>query len=346
MSKKNFKRITAITLAAVMTLGSTVMAFATTPGSAEGTGSYEGGELKYPTISITLPTIPAGTYDYIADPNGLIAATNNEKYQGSTFEGNTGIFFLTDSATKKYTGTSAALKVTNENAQDIDVTVKLEQKTAGDESIQYSSSSTFENSDTVNKLYLAVTDGAASDPKTAALSTTAATLTTKVAGVPGNYEASYNSTDSKYEYKKKADATGWKECSFALTGALNKNATWGDDLSFPTIQVTWSYAEHQEGPTVTFSKTGLLSISGLSADNAFVKVTIPYNNGTSTYAFNTSAATWSPSAPKADSTGDFTCQLNNAWVQLLSGSTTTATLTYTNSAGETKTVTSTPVTFD
>ncbi len=262
---KNYKKFLAVSLTAAMVFGSTMTAFAgdlsdggddtesTTPaaGVGEGEGSYEGGEMKYPTLSVTLPTIPEGTYDYIADPNGLIAATSGEKYENSTFTGTTGVFFLTstaDDGAKTYTADSAALSLTNENAQDIDVTVKLEQKTAGDSTIKYAENAAFDAADKDNKLYLAITDGAATDPKVAALTGTgAATIKTTVAGIPGNYEAGYTEADGyKYVLKDEADLTDWNECSFKMTGALNMNAKWGDDLDFPAIKVTWSYAEHRD----------------------------------------------------------------------------------------------------
>lgn len=259
---KNYKKIVAFSLAATMMIGSTMTVFASetgdtetdpapTAGVSEGEGSYEGGEMKYPTLSVTLPTIPEGTYDYIADPNGLIAATSGEKYENSTFTGTTGIFFLTstaDDGAKTYTADSAALSLTNENAQDIDVTVKLEQKTAGDNIIKYAENATFEAADKDNKLYLALTDGAASNPKVAALTSKgAATIKATVAGIPGNYEAGYT-TDGGYKYalKDEADLTDWNSCSFKMTGALNKNAKWGDNINFPAIKVTWSYAEHRD----------------------------------------------------------------------------------------------------
>ena len=194
---KNFKKYTAIAVAATMTIGSAMTVFAgdVTPGVSEGEGSYEGGEMKYPTLTVTLPTIPAGTYDYIADPNGLIAATSGEKYANSTFTGDTGVFFLTstaDDGSKTYTENSKAQALTNENAQDIDVTVKLEQMAAGDSSIKYADSADFEDTDKENKLYLAITDGAATDPTVATLTSTgAATIKTMIAGVPENYEPGY-----------------------------------------------------------------------------------------------------------------------------------------------------------
>lgn len=274
MSKKNLKRFMTVALVASMTLGSTLTVCAT-EGVAEGTGSYEGGELKYPTLSITLPTIPAGTYDYIADPNGLIEKTKADdgtaaKYANSTFTGTTGIFFLTSTANdgaKTYTENSAALTLTNENAQDIDVTVKLEQKTEGDASIVYADSAQFDADDTENKLYLAITDGAADNAQVSALSLTgAAVVKTTVAGVPGNYEASYDTTNG-YGYVKKADAdlTDWNDCSFYMTGALNTGATWGDAVAFPTIQVTWSYAEHRDSAlssSTISSSSNSLTVTG------------------------------------------------------------------------------------
>lgn len=296
MSKRNLKRFAAVTLAATMAFGSAMTVFAEgegTPaaGVAEGTGSYEGGEMKYPTLSVTLPTIPTGTYDYIADPNGLIAATSNEKYANATFTGSTGVFFKTaeadpdtEGSKDSYTEKSAAQTVTNENAQDLDVTVKLEQKTAGDTIIQYAESATFASDDKANKLYLAVTDDAASNPNVAALSANgAAVVKTTVAGVLSNYAPGYNATDEKYEYtlKDEADLTDWNDCSFILTGAINTNATWGDNVTFPEIKVTWSYAEHTDayvsGTAVSTSSKALT----LSAPNGVTisKVELTLNGG-------------------------------------------------------------------
>lgn len=285
MSKKNLKRFAAVILAATMAFGSAMTVFAegegdtsATPaaGVAEGTGSYEGGEMKYPTLSVTLPTIPAGTYDYIADPNGLIAATSNEKYANAKFTGTTGIFFKTgkdssDATKDAYTEKSAAQTVTNENAQDLDVTVKLEQKTAGDAIIQYAESATFASDDKANKLYLAVTDDAATNPNVAALSANgAAVVKTTVAGVTANYAPGYNTTDGKYEYtlKDEADLTDWNDCSFILTGAINTNATWGDNVTFPEIKVTWSYKEHTDA---------YVSATAVSASSKALTLSMPNN---------------------------------------------------------------------
>ena len=289
MKTKSIKRFMTVALAATMVMGSAVTAFAEdTPGVSEGTGTYEGGEMQYPTLSVTLPTIPAGTYDYIADPNGLIAATSAAHYDGAQFTGTTGIFFKTtdgdataDPIVKPtYTEKSKALSITNQNAQDIDVTIKLEQKTAGSEGVAYSDAATFETTDKDTKIYLAVTDGAASDPQVSALSaSTAATLTTKVEGVSANYEPSWTQANGYGYVLKESGLTDWNSCSYNLTGALNKNATWANGVTFPEIKVTWSYAEHQDqaAPSIaSASKTNTLT-----ADTPLV---IDINPGAGDYA--------------------------------------------------------------
>jgi hypothetical protein len=271
------KKIIALVLATAMVFGCTITAFAEE--SSEGTGSYEGGEMQYPELSVTLPTIPANTYDYIADPNGLIALTSAAAHSDSTFTGSTGIFFKTTPKTDAegskdlYTNKSAALTVTNQNAQDIDVTVKLEQKTAGADGIAYSDTDSFETSDKDKKLYLAITDDAATDPQTAALSASAAaTITTKVDGEPDNYDPGWTS-EGGYKYAVKTPAEGqtltWNDCSFCLTGALNTNASWEDGLTFPTIKVTWSYAEHSDTPA------SYLSAASISESNNSLTMTLP-----------------------------------------------------------------------
>ena len=290
MNAKRIKKLLTVVLTTSMVVGCTVTAFADA-GVGEGAGTYEGGEMKYPTLSVTLPTIPSGTYDYIADPNGLIAATDAAKYDAE-FTGTSGIFFKTtdadDDTDATYTDKSKAQTVTNENAQDIDVTVKLEQKTAGSDIIKYADSATFEATDTENKLYLAVTDDDEDDAKVAALSSTgAATLTTTVAGIPGNYKPNYDEDDG-YGYvfigDEDDDFTAWNECSYILTGALNTNATWGDEVTFPEIKVTWSYAEHKDGPSATpasmSTSAASTTISGLADGVTLSSVVMHKKDGT------------------------------------------------------------------
>lgn len=271
---RDLKKFTAVALVTAMTLGSAMTSFAAASGDAEytGSGNFEGGETAYPTVSVTLPTIPDEAYDYIADPNGLIARTHSAsassdatsgdasgdiKYGKSIFNGSTGVFFrngTTDASgtaasgdVQKYDSRSEAWKVTNENAQDIEVKVKLEQAASGDASIQYATDNDF-SGDTTRKLYIAVTDGDASgDP--AVLGVSAATITKTIDGKADNFTEMYDGVAEKYIYKVKPDATGWNDWSCYMEGALNTGAEWKEnDITFPTIKVTWSVAEKPEEP--------------------------------------------------------------------------------------------------
>lgn len=295
--KKGFKRFLTVAMAATLVFGTTMSAFAEGEGTSEGAGTYEGGEMKYPTLSVTLPTIPAGTYDYIADPNGLIALTSAAAHTGFTFTGDTGIFFKTTDST--YTDKSAVQTLTNQNAQDIDVTVKLEQKTAGSDFIEYASTATFEETDTANKLYLAITDGAQSDPEISALSSSAAaTLTTTVAGKKDNYEPSW-SQGGGYIYKLKTGDLTWNSCSYNMIGALNLNAEWGDTVTFPAIKVTWSYAAHQEAPA-TYTVTYNANYEGADPATATEDVEVGSNPTGPETAFSREGYTQSGWATTAD----------------------------------------------
>lgn len=258
---KYFKTLTAVTLAASMVMGGAMTAMAAASGdatetSSTSTGTYEGPAMQYPTIKVTLPTVADGYYHYIADPNGLIQATagasgDAARYANSKFEGDKGIFFLTadedtegnDTGKNLYTERSGAKIVENKSAQDVDITVKLEQGTsAGDvgatDGITYASSDTFTG--TAKELYLAVTDGT----KTSALSSTAAAVTATVAGRKDNFTGGYDNTKG-YGYTQKPDGElqPWNSCSFYLTGALNTAAKWETGVAFPDIKVTWSCKE-------------------------------------------------------------------------------------------------------
>ena len=286
MSAKRIRKLLTVVLSTSMVLGCTITAFAdaTTEVAEEGSGTYEGGKTPYNTISVTLPTDLAGIYDYIADPNGLIAATSAARYGGADFSGGTtGIFFETVKAdagagtAAKYTNKSKVETITNNNAQDLDITIKLEQKTAGSEVIEYSDTDTFEATDKANKIYLAVTDGAESNAKTAALGSSAAILTTTVAGVPDNYREVWDGTAEKYAYELKAQdqLSAWNSCSYNLVGALNKHATWEDGVNFPEIKVTWSYAEHSDDAAPSIATTQY-TVDG----TADVDITVNLGGGT------------------------------------------------------------------
>ncbi len=252
--RKNFKKLTALTLTVAMSMASTMTAFpAGTSASGDigtGTGDYEGGEMQYPAISMTVPTSKDVTY--IADPNDLISSTlsgdaaANSQYAGYKFQGNTGIYFKTKTATSVasgdgvYSSTSEVFDIINESAQDVQVTVSLEQTQDASGDIAYSDTGTFQTTDKAKKIYLALTDGTS----TKALSgDVKATLSKELKGQKDNYEPSYDSVGGEYAFQLKSGdpVKAWNKASYSLTGAVNKNATWKDDVGFPNIKVTYSW---------------------------------------------------------------------------------------------------------
>jgi hypothetical protein len=248
---KGFKKVLAFVLAGTMVMGSSLTVLADDP-SSTGAGSYEGNKMEYPTLSVSLPTFSASdkTYDYLADPNGNIAKTGDQRDAGFTFEGDTGIYFKTDATNKKYTATSANYTAENQNGQDIIVTAEMTVATAGATSIVMSDDPTFEGDTVKDKtaLYLALQNGAKTKiaPLTAGTAGSKATISMVVKGNKDNYEPKYNASASgnKYSYVlKSGDNKTWNKCVFNLTGALNKNVAWTTaDITFPSVTVTYSYA--------------------------------------------------------------------------------------------------------
>jgi Cu/Ag efflux protein CusF len=248
----NSKRFLAVTMATVMVFGSAVTAFAD---DGDGTGTYEGNEVEYTAPSVTVPTIVAGTYNYIADPNGLIKESNSSRYSGATWSSTAkGVFFQTE--TNKYTETSTPITITNKAAYAIDVVVTMAEKNPGT-NVAYSADSTFANS-TSKDLYLALSDGKTTSAMSQAtddndqVTKTPATLRVSVPGRPSNFELVYSKAQESdqsatYHYAQKSTVkdTDWNSAAITATGALNTAASWvsgaGDAaIAFPAVTVTFA----------------------------------------------------------------------------------------------------------
>lgn len=269
MVKFNSKRLLAVGMATMMVLGSSITSFAASPLTQNGAGTYEGNIPTFPAASVQFPTtIAEGSFGYIADPNGLIEKTSSAAHSGKTWSGD-GIYFPT--AAGNYEGTSQPIEVTNNSAYSIDLSITLEEATAG-KNVAYTDDKTFADSNK-EEIYLALTDGT----NTAAITQTAsgnsvtvnkAVLNVTVAGKPSNFALGYDSTNSKYEIKAKDGATGWNKSSVVATGALNKNAAWvggasgqADEIKFPVVKVTYAYSM---GAAPVFIKNGVAQTVALS----------------------------------------------------------------------------------
>lgn len=282
---RNYKKFLALTIAASMVFGNSLMVLAegTEAGdsqsvSVEGTGTYEGDEVDYPANSIKLPTLSADTYSYLADPNGLIDETEKAKYSSASFDEGA-LWFL--SAENTYTANSAAVEVTSQNANDINVSVTLEVSNADtvSQGVGISSDSTFTD-DTNANLYFAIVDTdeneetKATDVPLTSMSS-AVTMTKTIAGVPDNYVLCYE--DGAYSYKTLTSGeegfAAWNSFGFELTGAINTAGTWDDITTLPTLKVTWSWEDYSDAPAVPTEV--FTEATSIRADGGTVTIALP-----------------------------------------------------------------------
>lgn len=351
------KQITALTLTAAMAAGSSMAVLADDPNSGhlEGSGEVEG-VVSTDVFSVVLPTVTPSdtTYKFILDPEGLIAKTENERYANAVFEPDANLFFKLkdqDADSKdQYKSTSDAQEIINKSTMDVDVT--LTATVTPGKGVVMTSDKTFTD-DTSTSVYLALTDGAATDPQVEAVGTNnKAVMTASIDKAADDaYEVKWNSTDNKYEYvltdkAKAADYTGFEKFSFALTGACNTAGDWSELAdAAPTVDVMWKVAKHAD-----LSAPSIPQSSYTAAANTALEVDVNLGEG-DTAATGISSITFvKPSGDQAtiDSSkytlSDGTLTLAAAWIDgqisgIGSGNSRTYTVTFNDTAKTTATFT-------
>lgn len=274
------KKVLAGLLSATLVMSSSMVAFAAegdegNTGTSTGTGTLEG-ILNTDVFDVELPTVPENdtTFDFIVDPEGLIAETEALKYSGATFEEGKILFFknISEQGTS-YSSTSDGYSIKNRSTMDVDVTLEAE-ATLGAEGLKLTDDSTFTEDETTS-IYLAMKSG----ETTKAIMEGGSSMTVMIEKAPeGAYEVIYDTETTKYDFvmtdEAKAEGyVGFKTMSFNMVGAANP--TEGIDWSAleqmaPTVQITWTVAEHSELPDTS-------SISALTipeSGNVTAKVTI------------------------------------------------------------------------
>ncbi len=261
--KKGLRKAIASMLAVTMVLGSSIMSFAggDTPAagvsnntSLTASGNFEG-HVDKSVVNVTLPTVSADNYNFIIDPEDLIAQTDGARYEDAQFvsENSTGVYFPTsvsDNGDTIYTNESVSGNVTNKSSVSVNVTMAIELTDLNDSITMVSKNGVSEGTDA--NLWLAVTDGTNEEE----VAETSAELTAMVPGTDGNYMVSWNAAKSEYQYVIDPDAEGeWETVNLYLTGACNKNGDWSADAlkDASTVEVTWSYEEVGAGATGTAS---------------------------------------------------------------------------------------------
>ncbi len=223
----NFKKFVALGMAAVMTLGCGVTAFAAAgdeDAAVEVTGA---GTSAFVDKDVYLVEVPTGdaltkTLAFTTDPYGLVAEAHPDK----KIEDGAKVLFASASDDFDYAGTSDALTITNKSS--IGIILNIEAKlvkgsatyTAG-----YSKTKDFSGTgDAATGLYFGLlADNEVEKP----LDETGVTFKNVALSAADQYEV--KDTGSAYTYTLKTDATDLPKYEFAVTAALNTDAaetTW------------------------------------------------------------------------------------------------------------------------
>lgn len=337
MSK--YRKVLAAILAATMVLGSGVVANAA-EGSGSGSGDLDIVE-NLEIFNVILPTTSAEEqFNYILDPTGVIQETNAEKYgaTASNFTGTGNMFFKNKKATasdpQPYTNESDPINAYNKSNIAVDIKVKAEMSTSN--GITIATSSVAGDTTTDPKLYFAVKNAA--DSKETPITVAGIEATSSIATATNAYETKY--VDGKYVKTLIAAAKDLKpedanfanyfaKYSFTLTGDCNPKGAWrtvkAEDL--PTVNLVWTIDKPDgasgvtDGPKMTVSAAGLITVTGLTADKSYAALKIKNSNG-GPYDINDAPVTWDLTNYNADDgTGSFTCQLEATWLSTLRGAT-------------------------
>ena len=319
------KKILAIVLATSMMLGSSITALADEPvtsGGTNGKGTSEGHVNKH-VISVTLPVIPDGStpFAYTMDPERLVNETNAAKYaEGSTFTDTAktnGVYFQTGE--KAYDDKSTVLKAKSESSVDVKLTVDVEVESAATdiELVDAAPALTGEDAVTDPQLYLALK---VDDTTKAVKSSEKVSIETTIEGKDDNFETKYES--GEYVYKAKTgDSITWNEAEIQMSGVASKASAEG--LTAPTLKVTWKYEDPSAEPQVSFSTTGLITMSNLTADKNYDHSAILTLDGVENELDSDPNLTWGTDDWSSSDGGTLTFQLNQAWLDALSGKTAT-----------------------
>lgn len=246
---KNFKKLAAIVMAATMVVGSGVTAIAASEGGDTGHGSYEGFVEESSVFSVDVPTDAANVFDYFIDPNGLLAATDYERFggvsAGDDFEPGATLFFTrtVSGGDAKYGSSSDEVELTNMSSYAVNVEVSatvVGGNVGGNNGIVMTADSDVTDpSVTRPTIYLAIE----SDSKTEPIISGGAKLITQIAGSPENFKMKWNSETGKYEFAEIETTQPWKTTSFNLVGACGGTWTAAQEDALPSIALTWKVTD-------------------------------------------------------------------------------------------------------
>ena len=271
------KKVLAVGLAATMMMGSSMVALAAEESTATATGGGTGtleGVVDTDVFNVVLPTVSETTFNYIADPQGLIAKTDQAHYDGKTFGEGT-IFFANAAEDKEndYSSSSDKLVAINKSSKPLKLTVTASASVGSTgKDAKLAASETLSESDA--EVYLALVD---SKDETTVLTGVGQNIEQVLGASPeGAYEYVYD--DSAYKYQLKSDVSTYKfaEYSVYITGAASENG-WEAATTVPTISVVWAaeLAGDEEEVTVeTPAQTPAAYVSATKVTSASPSITL------------------------------------------------------------------------
>ncbi len=360
----NYKRILAVSLAATMLMGSSAVVFAA---DQEASSSGEG-ETQFVSESdvfdVIFPTVAENetTFDYLLDPDGLIAETKGDRYTGKVFDDGKTVYFLRSAkvdgtvdgmaGTKNcdYTDKSDEIKVVNKSTEAVDLKVSAKVTDVPSE-IKMATAKTFAGTDTELYLGLVGTDG--TTPTEKAISAAGVELTASIAADAAAYETKWDASANggKGAYVKSlttaaqaADYAGFKSYSFQLTGVCNtaEGTDWsGLTDKAPKVDLTWSVKDFTvTGPQFSVDSNGVISITNLTEEQNYGSIMITTGNGEE-YDIEANENEWDTSAFSHETGGNLTIRLGQGWINYLNETGGTVGLTLTLTDGSTKTASAT-----
>ena len=336
------RKILAFGMATMLTLSSTVMAFAadvTDPSNASGTipgtGSLEGYIDKH-VFTVTLPTTTS--VDFKLDPQELMKATSSTaKLDGAAFADGYGDKVLFKKDSTDFISKSNDITVINKSTFDVDVEVnaKLTGLTKdGDDSYNIkvmdptADGFAFGTDTAITMALTPSTNTITNTTEGTAVAGTATYLTDaadgvtvtqkveKAANVDNAYKVSKEASGYSYAFDTTAaQAVPFNEVVFNLSGTVNKAADWTnfskDTTAALAVQVTYTVKEHEDMPvfdgtadvSIPVDETTVTSIKLTGADGT--SATLSTNASIWSYASGavTFKATWLNSAKVKDGWG-------------------------------------------
>lgn len=273
--KRGMKKLVAGILMATLLMGSTlaVNAEEVAESGSTGEGKVEG-TVKTDIFSVTVPLAEdvEGDFDFILDPEGLIALTSNAAYADSEF-GDGNVFFNNgvneESSLTEYSNTSNEQTIKSYSTIKVDVTVTATvEDLAG---VTITDDNTFAD-DTSASLYLALKSADAEE----AIEETTATLTTTLEAIDKDAYTYGWTEDDGYTYTLR-DSSELEEDSivapaynFALTGACNEAGDWSELAEAkPSVSLVWKVVPHVEAPAAvapSIATTTYTAVAGEALD--------------------------------------------------------------------------------